>query len=120
MGADFNGAAGSRSDRRSERPIRKPECAKAGWRNEAYSISLSEAFPSAIGKDGYPATVGAASRRRDFGNRSVVMTAIVKVLPEPPVGLQFAPARFLEEERMKKDLRIAALPVALLSIVLGI
>ena len=79
-----------------------------------------EAFPSAIGKDGYPATVGAASRRRDFGNRSVVMTAIVKVLPEPPVGLQFAPARFLEEDRMKKDMRIAALPVALLSIVVGI
>jgi hypothetical protein len=24
---------------------------------------------------------------QDFGNRSVVMTAIVKVLPEPPVGL---------------------------------
>jgi hypothetical protein len=42
-----------------------------------------EAFPSAIGKDGYPATVGAASRRENFGNRSVVMTAIVKVLPEP-------------------------------------
>jgi hypothetical protein len=77
-------------------------------------------FPSAIGKDGYTATVGAASRRGDFGNRSVVMTAVVKVLPEPPLGLQFAPARFLEEDRMKKDIRIAALPIALLSIVVGI
>jgi len=48
------------------------------------------------------------------------MTAIIKVLPEPPLGLQFAPARFLEEDRMKKDIRIAALPVALLSIVAGI
>jgi hypothetical protein len=65
-----------------------------------------EAFPSAIGKDGYPSTVGPVSRRRDFGKRSVVMTAIVKVLPEPPVGLQFAPARFLEEDRMKKDIRM--------------
>jgi hypothetical protein len=52
-------------------------------------------FPSAIGKDGYPATVRAASRRRDFGNRYVVMTAIVKVMPEPPVGLQFGMRIFL-------------------------
>ena len=69
-----------------------------------------EAFPSAIGKDGYPATVGAASRGGDFGNRSVVMTAIVKVLPEPPLGLQFAPARFLEEDRMKKTLELPRCP----------
>ena len=47
------------------------------------------------------------------------MTAIVKVLHEPPLGLQFAPVRFLEEDRMKKDMRIAALPVAQLSIVVA-
>ena len=49
-----------------------------------------------------------------------VVTAIGKVLQEPPAGFQFTPARFLKEDRMKKDMRIAALPVALLSIVFGI
>jgi hypothetical protein len=43
-----------------------------------------------------------------------------KLLPKAPTGFQFAPARLLEENRMKKDMRFAALPVALLSIIVGI
>ena len=71
-------------------------------------------------KDGYPATVGAASRRGGFWQPVRCDDSNRQGLARAPLGLQFAPARFLEKDRMKKDIRIAALPIALLSIVVGI
>ncbi len=43
-----------------------------------------------------------------------------KPCPSPRVGLQYPGGFSFEEDRMKKDMRIAALPIALFSIVVGI
>jgi hypothetical protein len=51
----------------------------ATMKKASSKAAILMSFASASRKDGYSATVRAASLRRDFGNRSVVMTAIVKV-----------------------------------------